>query len=185
MQEAARACPTSAPCPDHDARTRVCAGGVNRTRNATNQRYRDDAELTVVTHAAVQRGPPGLLPAARARSLRSQPGCYATGTSWPQEGPTPHDSMTSGADLVEEIVNCKRSRNRSPPIKPQCGPSATNGTPCRSPSVDGKVRQLPQATRPSTCCSGNRRCRIDRCPCGKITSGYPQFHADIPRRRSG
>ena len=125
--------------------------------------------------AAVQRGPPGLLPAARARSLRSQPACYATGTSWPQEGPTPHDSMTSGADLVEEIVNCKRSRSRSPPIKPQCGPSATNGAPCRSPSVDGKVRQLPQATRPSTCCSGNGRCRIDRRPCGEITSVIPSF----------
>jgi len=34
MQEAARACPASAPCPDHDARTRVCAGVENRTRNA-------------------------------------------------------------------------------------------------------------------------------------------------------
>src|SRR6478609_8943139 len=32
MQEAARACPASAPCPDRDARTRVCAGAENRTR---------------------------------------------------------------------------------------------------------------------------------------------------------
>ena len=40
MQEAARACPASAPCPGRDARTRVCAGAENRTR------IRFDATLT-------------------------------------------------------------------------------------------------------------------------------------------
>jgi len=32
MQEAARTSPASALCPDHGARTRMCAGAENRTR---------------------------------------------------------------------------------------------------------------------------------------------------------
>jgi len=62
MQEAARACPASAPCPDHDARTRVCAGAENRTRNASTQRWQ---RWTRQTRCGFQSGAPGLLPAAR------------------------------------------------------------------------------------------------------------------------
>src|SRR5262245_26799698 len=87
MQEAARACPASAPCPDHDARTRVCAGAENRTRNALN------ATLTtlklLVGRCAASQGSAGLASCYSPRSLRqADRRGFALGQEIrPQQGP--------------------------------------------------------------------------------------------------
>jgi hypothetical protein len=162
MQKAARACPASAPCPDHDARTRVCAGAENRTRNALRYRKRANT-LSRNASAAVRRGAPGLLPAARARSLRSLAGVQLNGTSFrPEGGLTPHDSMTSKADLVEESVNCKRSRCQIPAIKARCGLSATKFRSAKVARAANKARfparfWLHAALRHPHCASGPKK----------------------------
>ena len=162
MQKAARACPASAPYPDHDARTRVCAGAENRTRNALRYRKRANT-LSRNASAAVRRGAPGLLPAARARSLRSLAGVQLNGTSFrPEGGLTPHDSMTSKPDLVEESVNCKRSRCQIPAIKARCGLSATKFRTTRVAQTANKARfparfWLHAALRRPHCASGPKK----------------------------
>src|SRR4029077_9492283 len=101
MQEAARTCPASAPCPDHDARTRVCAGAENRTRNALN------ATLTtlelLVGRCAASRGSAGLASCYRPRPLRqSGRRCFACrgGLSGLNKA-LPHDSLTTTTQLFE------------------------------------------------------------------------------------
>jgi len=86
MQEAARACPASAPCPDHDARTRVCAGAENRTRNALNATL---TTLILVGRCAASQGSAGLASCYSPRSLRlANRGSFALGRAIrPQQGP--------------------------------------------------------------------------------------------------
>lgn len=124
VQEAARACPASAPCPDHDARTRVCAGAENRTRNALN------ATLTTLNYwrdaVRLPKGAPGLLPATHpARCGRLTAEALHWGGRSGLNKALPHDSLTTTTQLFEETVNCKYSPMRSGPITGDSGASAT------------------------------------------------------------
>jgi len=100
MQEAARACPASAPCPDHDARTRVCAGAENRTRNALN------ATLTTLNYwwdaVRLPKGAPGLLPATHpSRCGRVTAGALHWDERSGLNKALPHDSLTTTTQLFE------------------------------------------------------------------------------------
>ncbi len=125
MQEAARACPASAPCPGRDARTRVCAGVGNRTRNASNAtlmtlNWSDAVRLSKAERRAcfLLLGP-AQLPAYELR-LRST----GTGLNLRERPAAQLDDKLSRLSRGKRQLQTVPRRDR--PIDPCCGPSATN-----------------------------------------------------------